>query len=200
MPNPYDPQGATPDAVSRIFDLYDTPLWLVTACDGERRGGLIATSVTRASIVDSLPRMLIVIARHHHTWRLIQSSHRCALHLMAATDLEAVWRFGLPTGHEVDKLAGLDPAATPDGNPLYGDAVAWMDGRLEFAADIGDRSLFLLQIVGGSVLHEAPVLNLDRLMRDAPPERRRELDRLYARDQRIDAAAIRSWRDSAQAD
>ncbi|MFD2111770.1 flavin reductase family protein [Thiorhodococcus fuscus] len=199
MSNPNALSGAPLDAISRVFECYDTPLWLVTACDGERRGGLIATSVTRASIVDSLPRMLIVIARQHHTWSLIESSQRCALHLLQGSDLEAIWRFGLPSGHEVDKYAGLDPATTPDANPLYGDAVAWLDGRVEFSADIGDRNLYLLEIVAGGVLRDAPALTLKRLLKDAPPGRRDELQRLYARDQAIDAAAIQHWRDTSRA-
>ncbi|EGV30013.1 flavin reductase domain protein FMN-binding [Thiorhodococcus drewsii AZ1] len=200
MSNPNAPSGASLDAISRVFECYDTPLWLVTACDGERRGGLVATSVTRASIVDSLPRMLICIARQHYTWALIESRRRCALHLLQVSDLAAIWRFGLPSGHEVDKYADLDPATTPDANPLYGDAVAWLDGRVEFSADIGDRSLYLLEIVDGSVLRDAPALTLNRLLKDAPPERRDELQRLYARDQAIDAAAIQRWRATSRVD
>ena len=62
MQDEFDLPPETRDAVSRIFHLYDPPLWLVTAGDGRRRSGMIATSVTRASIVAEWPRMLIAIA------------------------------------------------------------------------------------------------------------------------------------------
>lgn len=182
------------DAIESVFHLYDPPLWLVTARAGERRGGLIATSAVRASIVPELPRMLIAIAKQHHTWGLIETSGRFALHLLPAFRLDAVWRFGLATGQDTDKLAGLDAGETPDGNPLYPEAASWMDCRVETSTDIGDRSVYLVEVIGGRVLAEGPVLTVAGLMRDAPPDRKAELERLYARDQGIDAAAIRAWR------
>ncbi|MBK1723471.1 flavin reductase [Thiocystis violacea] len=186
------PQTAA--AIESVFHLYDPPLWLVTSRAGERRGGLIANSATRVSIVAELPRMLVAIAKHHHTWELIESSGRFALHLLPSAHLDAVWRFGVATGHVTDKLAGLDLGETPDGNPLYPEAAAWLDCRVEARLDTGDRTAYLAEILGGRTLTQGPVLTLAGLLRGAPPERRAELDRLYAKDQAIDAAAIQAWR------
>ncbi len=181
-------------AVEEIFHLYDPPLWLVTSRAQERRGGLIATSAVRASIVAELPRMLIAIAKQHHTWGLIESSGRFALHLLPAEALATVWRFGLASGHTIDKFAGLTMGETSDGNPLYPQALSWMDCRVEQWMDIGDRTTYLAEVAGGAILTRAPTMTVATLLRDAPPERRAELDRLYARDQTIDAAAIHAWR------
>lgn len=180
--------------VPAILHLYDPPLWLVTATHDGRRGGLIATSVTRASIVADLPRMLVAIARHHHTWGLIQASGRFALHLLPQTGLDAVWRFGIQSGHHQDKFADLPALTTPDGNPSYSGSVAWLDCRVEDAMDIGDRSVFVAQVTGGELPGNGPVLSVASLLRDAPSERRAELDRLYAADQARDSAAILAWR------
>ena len=182
------------EAVKEIFHLYEPPLWLVTSAHGGERGGFIATFVVRASIVAELPRMVVGVAKHHHTWGLIEGGGRLALHLIADDDLDAVWRFGLASGHETDKLAGLERSATPDGNPLYTPARAWLDCRVETQMDTGDRSVYLCAVTGGDVLGSGPVLGVGALLRDAPPERRAELDRLYATDQATDAAAIRAWR------
>ncbi len=190
---------ATVAAIEGVLGLYDPPLWLVTACADQRCGGLIATSVTRASIVAEAPRMLVAIARQHHTWGLIQASGRFALHLLPADHLDAVWRFGLPSGHLTDKFAGLAPAQTPDGNPLYPDAVSWMDCRVEQEMNTGDRTAYLAEVVGAGLLRAAPVLTLATLLREAPRERKAELDRLYARDQVSDALAIAAWRDARRA-
>ena len=181
-------------AIDAVFHLYDPPLWLVTAVHSGRRGGLIATSVARASIVAELPRVSVGIARQHHTWGLIEGSGRFALHLLAADDLDAVWRFGLATGHNRDKLLDLPMDTTPDGNPRYPPCLAWLDCRVEDRLDIGDRTIYLSQIAAGEVRTRAPVLTVAALLRDAPPERRVDLERLYAADQVIDAAAIRAWR------
>jgi flavin reductase (DIM6/NTAB) family NADH-FMN oxidoreductase RutF len=181
-------------AIAEVFHLYDPPLWLVTSVDNGRRGGLIATSVARASIVADLPRMSVGIARQHRTWGLIEGSGRFALHLLAADDLEAVWRFGLASGHNQDKFADFSTETTPDGNPLYSGCRAWLDCRVEDRLDTGDRTLYLVQVTVGEVRSPGPVLSVAALLREAPPERRSELDRLYMADQAIDAAAIRAWR------
>ena len=181
-------------AISAVFHLYDPPLWLVTAAHAGRRGGLIATSAMRASIVATQPRMLVAIARQHHTWGLIQASGGFALHLLAASDLDAVWRFGLHSGHQQDKFATLPEQMTPAGSPLHPRCAAWLDCRVEETMDTGDRSVYLAAVMGGTLRWSGPILTVATLLRDAPTERRAELNLLYAADQAIDAVAIQTWR------
>ena len=69
-------------AASTLFRRLDPEIWVVTARDGARQGGLIATFVSQASIVPELPRMILGIARQHHTWALIEASGAFALHLI----------------------------------------------------------------------------------------------------------------------
>lgn len=194
MPEDSRPDSTPRDPISEVFHLYDPPLWLVTARHGDRRGGLIATLAVRASIVPELPRMVVGIANHHHTWGLIEASGAFALHLLRADDLDAVWRFGLASGHLADKLAGLPERHTPEGNPLYPDARAWLDCRVEERMNTGDRTLYLAEVMGGAALAEGPALSVGILLRDAPAERLAELDRLYRADQALDSAAIQAWR------
>ena len=194
MPHDTIQHDAVEDPVSEVFHLYDPPLWLVTACHRDRRGGLIATFVVRASIVPALPRMAIGLAKQHHTWGLIEDSGRFALHLLPEDGLDVVWRFGLQSGHDTDKFLGLADRRTPDGNPLYPQALSWLDCRVEDRLDIGDRSVYVAEVSGGKVLAQGAVLGVAALFTGAPPERRAELDRLYAADQSVDAAAILAWR------
>jgi flavin reductase (DIM6/NTAB) family NADH-FMN oxidoreductase RutF len=182
------------DPISEVFHLYDPPLWLVTARHGAQRGGLIATFAVRASIVRELPRMVVGIAKHHHTWGLIEGSSGFALHLLRRDDLGAVWRFGLASGHDRDKLAGLPDQRTPDGHPLYPQALAWLDCRVEGRMDTGDRTVYLAEVSGGTVLVQGRAMTVGTLMRDAPADRLAELDRLYRADQALDTAAILAWR------
>jgi flavin reductase (DIM6/NTAB) family NADH-FMN oxidoreductase RutF len=184
-------------AVNAVFHLYDPPVWLVTARDGDRRGGFIATSTTRASILHDLPRMLLTVAKHHHTWGLIEASRAFALHLLASDDIESVRRFGLATGHQVDKFAGLAPgsvAETPNGAPLLTGAVSWLDCRVESSMDIGDRTTYVAEVTGGAVLREVPILTVAGLLNAASETDRAEMKRLYQQDQDIDRAAILAWR------
>src|SRR5438876_12165539 len=81
-------------AAATLIAWLDQEIWLVTAQAGDQRGGLIATFVSPASIVAEVPRMLLGIARQHHTWGLIESSGALGLHLLGEQHLEWVWRFG----------------------------------------------------------------------------------------------------------
>jgi flavin reductase (DIM6/NTAB) family NADH-FMN oxidoreductase RutF len=182
--------------INAVFHLYDPPLWLVTARDGDRRGGFIATAATRASIVHEIPRMLVAVAKHHHTWGLIEASGSFALHLLAADDIARVRRFGLASGHRVDKFAGLPRSETPAGLPLIEGAMSWLDCRVEARMDIGDRTVYLAEVSAGAVLRQGPLLTVAGLLRDAPEADRVELQRLYARDQATDRDAILAWRRS----
>ena len=79
-------------AASTLFASLDRELWLVTARDGPRRGGLIATFVSQVTIVPDMPRMLVGLARQHYTWELVEASGAFALHLIGEPQLDWVWR------------------------------------------------------------------------------------------------------------
>lgn len=173
--------------IDKILRLIDREIWLVTAEDEHRRGGLIATFVSNASIVPEMPRMLVGIAKHHHTHGLIEASKAFTLHLLDESHLGWVWRFGLQSGHAGDKFAGM-PALAP---------VAWLKCRVEASLDTGDRTIYLAEILDGKMEKSTPPLTLKRLLELAPPERLRELRDGMTRDAAIDAAAIRAWRAAA---
>ncbi len=196
---------ATAAAVDAVYHLYDPPLWLVTSSESadaaSTRGGCIATFVERGSIVRDRPRMVVGIARQHHTWRMIEASGHLALHLFPESSIDLVWRFGLASGKHRDKFASLPDQRTPLGSPRVPGASAWLDCRVEDRMNTGDRTLYLTSVVAGGVVDaEAAPLTVGRLMALAPEDKRTELDRLYARDGAIDAAAIDAWRKARRAD
>src|SRR4051812_48836551 len=114
-------------AATTLFARLDPEVWLVTAQapGGGPRGGLIATHVAPASIAAELPRVAVGLAKQHHTWGLVEASGAFALHLLGADDLDLVWRFGLDSGRDLDKFAGLEPPPRrgATGSPLLAGAV-----------------------------------------------------------------------------
>jgi flavin reductase (DIM6/NTAB) family NADH-FMN oxidoreductase RutF len=182
-------------ASSTLFAWLDRELWLVTARAGDRRGGLIATFVSQATIVPELPRILIGLAKHHHTWDLIEASDAFALHLIGEEHLDLVWRFGLQSGHRCDKLDGLPTHTERTGSPILDDAIGWLDCRVESRMDTGDRTVYLAEVVESSVTHFGPPLTFQRLLHLAPSHHLAELKRQRYHDSHIDAQAIRAWRD-----
>ena len=170
--------------ITDIIRLLDREIWLITATHEARRGGLIATFVTHASIVPEAPRMLVGIAKQHHTWGLIETSRAFTLHLLDETHLDYVWRFGLQSGHALDKFAGLPELK----------AVAWIQCRVETSLDTGDRTIYLAEVMDARLEKQTPPLTMKRVLALAPPERLRELRAGLERDALVDGEAIRKWR------
>jgi flavin reductase (DIM6/NTAB) family NADH-FMN oxidoreductase RutF len=181
-------------SAASLFARTDRELWLLTAAAGGRRGGLIATFVSQASLVPDLPRVIVGIAKQHHTWMLIEESGAFALHLLGEEHLDWVWRFGLRSGRDIDKLAGLSMTVGANASPILSDALGWLECRVESRLDSGDRTLYLAAVLHGEVARDGPPLTAQRMIQLAPPERLRELKEQMTRDIAIDEAAIRAWR------
>jgi flavin reductase (DIM6/NTAB) family NADH-FMN oxidoreductase RutF len=181
-------------AAAELIALTDRELWLITAAAGDRRGGLIATFVSHASLAPGLPRLLIAVAKQHHTWQLIEASGAFAAHLLSEKNLELVWRFGLASGRDVDKFDGLAFETGRSGSPILGETLGWLDCRVETRLETGDRTVYVAEVLAAQrVLDESP-LTAKRMIELAAPERLKQLRELRERDSAIDAAAIRDWR------
>jgi flavin reductase (DIM6/NTAB) family NADH-FMN oxidoreductase RutF len=184
-------------AIQRMLAPLDQTTWIVTSSVDNDRGGLVATFVHNVSLVPALPRLLVAIATHHHTWSLIQASGRFAAHLVDEAQCGLLWRFGLGTGHSIDKFSGVSWRPSSAGSPLLDNALAWLDCTVETAFDIGDRSLFLGAIVDGQVNHPGRPMTAARLIELADEEQRARLEEELRRDQALDAEAILKWRGRA---
>jgi flavin reductase (DIM6/NTAB) family NADH-FMN oxidoreductase RutF len=180
--------------IAALFADLDRELWLVTAAAGAQRGGLIATSVNQASIVPELPRVLVSVAHQHFTWQLIEQNGAFALHLLGDEHLPWVWRFGLRSGRQEDKLDGISTRDGMTGSPILSDALAWLEARVEGRLDTGDRTLFLGEIVDGQRRTQARPLTAARLLQLAPADKLQEMKRQMEEDRALDVAAIRAWR------
>jgi flavin reductase (DIM6/NTAB) family NADH-FMN oxidoreductase RutF len=184
--------------VSELFRRLNREVWLLTATDGQSCGGLIATFVCQASIVPDMPRVLVGIARSHHTWKLIDAGNAFALHLLGEANIDWVWRFGLRSGKEIDKFTGLALHTEKTGSPLLSGALAGLDCRVEARLETGDRTLFLAEVLTAELAPKEPVLTMERLLELASPEQKQDLKAQLDRDARIDAAAIKAWRTEAR--
>jgi flavin reductase (DIM6/NTAB) family NADH-FMN oxidoreductase RutF len=179
---------------SAIFGQIDSALWLVTAGAGSKRGGLVASFVSNASLVPELPRVLVGLAKQHHTWGLTEASNAFGLHQLDEQNASWVWRFGLRSGRELDKLSGLAFRTAVTGAPLMDDAAGWLDCRVEARLDAGDRTLYLAEVVEAKLTRRNAPLTLKRLLQLANADQREELESLERRDGAVDAQAILKWR------
>lgn len=177
-----------------ITHYVDPLLWVVTAHAGSERGGLIATFVQSVSIVPEDPRILMGIACHHHTWKLIESSRAFALHLIPDDSLDWVVRFGLRSGWDFDKFAGLTATARGCGSPLLEGAPLWLQCNVETSMETGDRTIYLAKVVATDERPGKTPLRLKQMLASLTNDEREQLQRNLVRDRQLDSAAIMKWR------
>lgn len=185
--------------VRKTYGQLDAPLWLVTAAHGSSHGGMIATTVTQASIVELKPRQLITMNKRHNTHALIEASGTFAMHLIDESQLDLVWRFGLQSGRNIDKLSGVPFQVGETGSPLLTQALAWLECRVEARLDSGDRTIYLAEVVAGKLLRGDPPLTNQRLLELASADKQQIMREQYDEDARLDALAIQQWRDQKSA-
>lgn len=134
-------------AAESIFRLTESELWVVTAHDAARGGGLIATWVSPASIDPQTPTVSTAIAANHYTRELIDTAKSFALHLLRPRQIDLVWRFALASGRETDKLAGLNWKPGKQGSPILDDCLAWLDCKVYERHDGGDRIYYWADVI-----------------------------------------------------
>lgn len=181
-------------AASEVFKLCDRELWLITACADNRQSGLIATNVSGASLVQSLPRVTVGLANHHYTRELIEETRSFCMHLIDETHIDWVWRFGIASGRNVDKLQGVAARSGVTGSPILSEARAWLDCRVESQLDTGDRTLYLAEVLDAGVQRLEPPLTAKRLVELAPADKLEQLKLAVEHDIELDRAAILEWR------
>jgi flavin reductase (DIM6/NTAB) family NADH-FMN oxidoreductase RutF len=182
------------DAYCEVFDKLDREIWLITARAGDRRSGLIATYVSRASLVPTFPRITIGLAKHHFTHELINTSNAFCMHLIDEDHIDWVWHFGIPSGREIDKLRGLETYASVTGSPILAGAPAWLDCRVEALMDTGDRTFYVAEVLDARLLQAVTPLTVKRLLELAPAEKLRQMNLAVERDIELDRNAILEWR------
>lgn len=170
-----------PQAIDDVFQLLDRPVWIITAAAGQRRGGLVATWVSQASLDAQRPVLLAAIAPTHFTAELIVESRAFAAHLLAREHVEHVWRFGLGSGRDHDKLAGYETITGTGGSPILPGVLAWLDCRVIKHYDAGDRLLIWADVLAGCRTgHETPLRERELLALASPEQKRRLKDNLLA--------------------
>jgi flavin reductase (DIM6/NTAB) family NADH-FMN oxidoreductase RutF len=170
------------DAIEQVFRLADRQVWIITAADGARRGGLAATWVSKSSLDPQRPAVSIAIAENHFTRVLIDASGAFSAHLITAAQIDLTWRFGLGSGRDHDTLAGVKWSPGPTGSPRLVECRAWLDCRVYDRHDGGDRVYYWADVVAGAALGSGEPLTESRLIALADDAQKAQLRREMAAD------------------
>jgi len=139
-----------PNPIDAALRLIDRELWIITATHNDRRGGLLATWVSTASIDPEHPVLLAGLGPNHFTAELVLSSNAFAAHLLRPDQIELAWNFADGSGRDRDKFASLVARTSDTASPVLSDCLAWFDCRVIRHYSAGDRLFFWADIAGCS--------------------------------------------------
>jgi flavin reductase (DIM6/NTAB) family NADH-FMN oxidoreductase RutF len=192
------PTAADLNEIDAAFRLMDHEIWIITAADGDRRGGLLATWVTAASIDRQRPVLLAGIAPNHFTAELVQASRAFAAHLLRPDQVELAWNFARDSGRIRDKLAGLMVASGHTGSPILADCLASFDCRVFARYSAGDRLFFWGDVVGAlrAPLPESKSLREQQFFSNLAPWQRQLLAANRDADAACGSPLHETWRNT----
>ena len=126
--------------------------------------GLVATWVMQASLDADPGIMVISLALNHFTRELVDASGAFSLHLIGQRHAELAIRFATKSGHDTDKLAGVDWSVGATGAPRLNDVLGWLDCRVIARLSSGDRAYYWSEVeAGGGRMDESPLTDMQWL-------------------------------------
>ena len=171
-----------------IFSLTNHELFVVTSMHEERDNGQIATWIVPATLVPTRQRIVAVLSRKNYTHELVSASGRFAINLLAVGQEALVPLFGLQSGRDIDKFAGLQPYRTSRGLPVLPGTCGWAECVVRESIDAGDRLIYLADIEEQLLHYGRDPLRKYDAFDLLPPEIREQLEEKHRRDAIRDAA------------
>jgi flavin reductase (DIM6/NTAB) family NADH-FMN oxidoreductase RutF len=181
-------------AIDQVFRLVDREIWIITvATDDGRRGGLVATWVSQASIDVENPMLVAGLAPNHYTAELIDSAKIFAAHLITAEQIELVWRFGLGAGRDTDKLEGLSLRQGSRSECVLQECLAWLACEVVGRYGGGDRIYYFAKVLDGGRNFEGEPLRQSKLLAKANQHQRQAIQAAQLADVAVLRPLHEAW-------
>ena len=117
-------------------------------------GAMVASWVSQASF--SPPGFTVAVAKDRAMESLLHVGDAFSLNvLVAGKESGPMKRFLQPFPPGADRLAGLELDATPGGQPLLPEALAWLEARVSQRMECGDHWLLYAEALSGDLLDAA---------------------------------------------
>ncbi|HET7482788.1 MAG TPA: flavin reductase family protein [Actinomycetota bacterium] len=131
-------------AFDAIASHLDYPMFIVTAADGERRGGCLVGFATQCCI--DPPRFVVFISKNNFTYEVASAASHLAIHVVPGDAEDLARLFGEETGDRVDKFERLAFDEGPGGTPLLKRCPDRFAGRVIGRVDGGDHEGFVVEV------------------------------------------------------
>ena len=114
-------------------------------------GAMVASWVSQASF--SPPGFTVAVAKDRAVEALLHIGDHLVLNVLAAgRETGPMKQFLQPFAPGADRFAGLELAATPGGQPILPEALAWLEATVQQRMECGDHWLLYAQVSQGGVL------------------------------------------------
>lgn len=146
------------------------PVVAITSSWQGKVNAQIAVTVITASIVHTVPRLIVGIWKANYTHEFVTNSKSLAVHLLRNDQIDLVRSFGFYTGRDREKLENVKFSFGISGSPILEDAHSFADCRVINAMDAGDMTTFLVDVIDGGILSGGEWMTLGYFYSAAPPE------------------------------
>jgi flavin reductase (DIM6/NTAB) family NADH-FMN oxidoreductase RutF len=163
--------------IAPMMGLLWSPMAAVTSCWEGKANAQIAVAVAAASIVPSMPRVVVQIYKRNYSHELIYQSGALAVNFLRKDQLPLIKEFGLVSGRDADKLSGIAYEVKASGSPILKECWGYLDCRVVNAMDGGDMTCFLAEVMDGDTRSDGGPLWWRDARRQLSPEVMAEWDR-----------------------
>lgn len=163
------------DAVANVRELIGRELWVFSVAAGVRSNAMVATLFMQDTIVPDIARVSIGVAQQHLARELVDAGGAFALHLIDESQHDSMWRFGLQSDRDFDKLGGLHVIRGTIGCPILSDSLASLQFRVETHMDSGDRKAYLADVHAAAGRVKTQPRTVNKMLEIAPPDRAQQM-------------------------
>lgn len=137
------------DAATAALGRISSGLFIVTARDGDRETGMLASWVQQCSFTP--PQVSVAVAKDRWVLDWLADGAAFAVNVIPDGEKKLVAHFGKGFGPDEPAFAGLEVVRDGDAAPVLATALAHVACRVTARFDAGDHILVIGRVVGGAV-------------------------------------------------
>lgn len=145
-------RSLTPDEFREVISHFASGVTVVTALHDGRPYGTTASAVTSLSLEP--PMLLVCMNKQSETGRAVAASRHFGVNILGAGQADLAERFARKGG---EKFAGVPVSAGTWGEPLFDEALATLECRVDEETTGGTHYVFLAVVESGAARGGAPL-------------------------------------------
>lgn len=166
--------------MSLIVGDFHSPVYVLTTIHEGAKAGCVITWVTKASLNQKEPRIIMVVSKFNDTLKLLQKSFSFVINLLHVSQLDEFISFGGLHSFTVDKFQPYESEEVSEGIILR-KAAGHAIGVVEKSLETPDRFIFYGKIIKEKKF-SSDVLLLQNALNQLSPEKKEMLETRFRQD------------------